>query len=69
MLAAVLADTDRLKELEIDKVERLFALAREMQADAARREFAEAFNAVQLEMTPVRKLADQLAHAQHIRPA
>ena len=57
VLAAVLADTDRLKELEIDKVERLFALAREMQADAARREFAEAFNAVQLEMTPVRKLA------------
>ena len=56
VLAAVLADTDRLKELEIDKVERLFALAREMQADSARREFAEAFNAVQLEMAPVRKL-------------
>ena len=56
VLAAVLADTDRLKELEIDKVERLFALAREMQADGARREFAEAFNAVQLEMEPVRKL-------------
>ena len=35
VLAAVLADTDRLKELEIDKVERLFALAREMQSDAA----------------------------------
>ena len=37
-------------------MERLFALAREMQSDAARREFAEAFNDVQREMAPVRKL-------------
>ena len=57
VLAAVLADTERLKELDIDKVERLFALARAMQADVARKEFHRDFNLVQGAMTPVRKLA------------
>ena len=56
-LATLLADPDRLRDFPIETVERLFVLDRQIRADAARQEFAEAFNAVQSAMTPVRKLA------------
>ena len=56
-LAQLLGDPDKLKDFPVDTVERLFALDREMRKDRAEQEFAEAFNAVQADMTPVRKLA------------
>ena len=46
-LAALLAEPERLKELPIDTVERLFGLHREMQAEQAKERFHAAFNAAQ----------------------
>ena len=57
-LAQILADSDRLKEFPIETVERLFALDREMRQDAARQEFAHAFHALQGDLVPVRKAAE-----------
>ena len=54
-LATLLADPDKLREFPIETVERLFALDREMRNDAAKVDYATAFNAVQADMTPVRK--------------
>ena len=56
-LAKLLSDPDRLRDFPIETVERLFVLDKEIRAEAARREFFEAFNAAQKDMTPVRKLA------------
>ena len=56
-LAAILSDAERLKGIDVDKLERLFDLGRSMAADAARREFAEAFTRVQCLMAPVHKAA------------
>ena len=56
-LAKLLADPDRLRDFPIETVERLFVLDQQIRAESARREFAEAFNAVQKNMAPVRKLA------------
>ena len=56
-LAQLLADPDRLKDFPIETVERLFALDQKIRAETARREFAAAFNRVQLKMTPVVKRA------------
>ena len=56
-LQTLLADPDRLKDYPVETVERLYTLHKDMQADQAKREFAEAFNRVQKAMTPVRKLA------------
>ena len=56
-LAKLLSDPDRLRDFPIETVERLFVLDKEIRAESARREFSEAFNAVQRELTPVRKLA------------
>ena len=56
-LAKLLSDPDRLRDFPIETVERLFVLDKEIRAEAARREFFEAFNAVQLGMRPVRKAA------------
>ena len=71
-LAVVLSDPERLKDLDIEKVERLFALNRQMEADARRERFHERFNAVQAEMIPVLKLGDnpqtrsKFAKAEHV---
>ena len=56
-LQILLADPDRLKNFPIETVERMFAMEKEIQADLARCEFAEAFNRVQKAMTPVRRMA------------
>ena len=56
-LNALLADPDKLKEFPIETVERLFALDVEHQKRKARIEYSKAFNAVQADMTPVRKTA------------
>lgn len=56
-LATLLADTDKLKELPIDTVERLFEMDRRMRADGAREAFHEAFAEVQGELQPVVKRA------------
>ena len=57
-LDQLLADPERLKEYPIETVERMFELTLKLKAEEARREFAEAFNAVQSELAaaPVRKL-------------
>ena len=55
-LAKLLSDPDRLRDFPIETVERLFVLDQQIRAETARREFAEAFNEVQLGMAPVRKL-------------
>lgn len=71
-LAQILAEPDRLKEIPVETVERLFALDREFRADRARSEFAAAFNAVQGEMSPVRRAAKNsqtasfYARAEHV---
>ena len=71
-LQVLLADPDRLKDYPVETVERLYTLHKDMQADQAKREFAEAFNRVQLAMKPVRKMAknDQTgslyARAEHV---
>ena len=57
-LAQLLADPDRLKEFPIETVERLFALDREMRQDGARAEFSHAMHALQGDLTPVRKVAE-----------
>ena len=54
-LAALLADPDKLREIPVETVERLFALNERMVAAEARRNFDEAFNRVQSRMEPVRK--------------
>ena len=56
-LDLILADPDKLKDLPVETVERLFAVQREARADIARSEFAIAFHQAQSEMTPVRKAA------------
>lgn len=52
-LLEILKDPERLKDFPIETVERLFKLSREMAMDIAKREFADAFNLVQAEMSPV----------------
>ena len=54
-LAVVLADPDRIAELDIDKLERLLEMQRKLDADAATRSFHQAFTAVQSEMSRVPK--------------
>ena len=56
-LAAILTDMERLRDIDVDKLERLFDLGRSMAADAARREFAEAFCRLQGAMVPVHRAA------------
>ena len=54
-LAAILSDADRMRDIDVEKMERLFALSREFAKDVARREFYVAFNTLQSRMGPVRK--------------
>ena len=56
-LAEMLADPERLSQIPIETVERLFCIDRQIRTDDARSEFAVAFAAVQADMTPVRKAA------------
>ena len=71
-LDALLADPERLKDLPVETMERLFALQREARADAAKERFHEAFHKLQSEMTPVRKAAtnkqtnSMYAKAEHV---
>lgn len=55
LLQAVLTDPAKLKEVPIDAIERMFALDEKLRAEAAEREFNEAFNRVQrkLQENPV----------------
>lgn len=52
-LAAIIADPDRLREFPVETVERLFAMDKEMRADASRDAYYEAFSRVQARMTPI----------------
>ena len=54
-LAAILGDADRMRDIDVEKMERLFALSREFAKDVAKREFAEAFNRLQGRLQPVLK--------------
>ena len=54
-LDKLLADPSQLKDYPIETVERLFSMHKELQQEAARRAFNEAFNRVQKKMTPVVK--------------
>ena len=54
-LAAILSDPKRIAELDIDKLERLLSMQRQLDADAAQRQFNTAFRAVQAEMLRVPK--------------
>ena len=54
-LDKLLADPSQLKDYPIETVERLFSMHKELQAEASRRAFNEAFNRVQQRMTPVVK--------------
>lgn len=56
-LAAILAEPDRLKDLPIETVSKLYEIDKEMRRERARQDFAAAFTAVQVEMTPVRRAA------------
>ena len=46
-LDKLLADPSQLKDYPIETVERLFSMHKELQQEAARREFNQAFNQVQ----------------------
>ena len=71
-LQVLLADPDRLKDYPVETVERLYTLHKDMQADQAKREFAEAFNRIQKAMAPVRKTvwneqtSSYYARAEHV---
>ena len=71
-LQVLLADPDRLKDYPVETVERLYALDKDIRADRAKREFAEAFNRVQKQMTPVKRMAkntqtgSMYAKAEHV---
>ena len=71
-LEKILDDPKQLKEIPIDIVERLFVLQKEQYAEQARREFNTALNALQGEMTPVRKAGQgafkgsRFAKAEHV---
>ena len=54
-LAAILADPERLKELEVEKIERLWQLQKDSEDRVAKLAFMTAFNRVQSQMGPVRK--------------
>ena len=54
-LAALVTDTERLKELPIETVERLFELHERHEATEARKTFARAFVALQASVKPVAK--------------
>ena len=54
-LDAILADPEKLRDLPVETMERLFALQREARSDQAREAYAVAFHAVQGDLTPVRK--------------
>ena len=56
-LDAILADPEKLKDLPVETMERLFALQREARSDMAREAYAVAFHALQGDLTPVRKRA------------
>ena len=56
-LALILADPAQLAAIPIDTVERLFAIDREIKADASRKEFSIAFHALQGDLAPVHKAA------------
>ena len=72
LIEVLLADPDRVKDYPIEVVREMYALVRAEQAEQARREFAEAFNAVQKAMTPVRKMGknthtgSMFAKAEHV---
>ena len=55
-LSVVLSDPERLKDLDVEKLERLFDMHRTLEADRAEREFAAAMTAVQTELPRVPKL-------------
>ena len=56
-LDAILADPDKLRDVPIEVMERLFALQRGARSDQAREAYAVAFHALQGDLTPVRKRA------------
>ena len=56
-LALILQDPDKLKGLQVDTLERLWAIEKEVRADHRRQQFHEAFTAAQIELAPVRKEA------------
>ena len=66
-LATLLSDPERLKDYPIETVERLFELDKQVRAEASRREFYDAFNKLQSEMSPVRKRRP-LAHMDRCMP-
>ena len=52
-LNALLADPDKLRDFPIATVERMFAMEKEIMAEAARKAFNDSFRGVQTAMTPV----------------
>ena len=46
-LEVLLSNPDRLKDCPVETIERLYALDKDIRAEQAKREFAEAFNSVQ----------------------
>jgi len=56
-LETLLRDPGKLSAIPVETVERLYAIDKDMRAEAARQEFAAAFNRVQGRMTPVKKAA------------
>ena len=56
-LALILQDPDKLKGLQVDTLERLWAIEKEVRADDRRQQFHEAFTAAQIDLAPVRKEA------------
>ena len=55
VLKAVLDNPERLEKVPIDTVERMFALARQLGADEAQRQFHSAFRELQSKLEPVRR--------------
>ena len=54
-LAPILSDSDKLNALDVDKLERLLDMQREITAKQEQQAFSEAMNLVQTELRPVRK--------------
>ena len=53
-LDAILADPEKLKDLPVETMERLFALQREARSDQAKAEFFTAFHSLQSELEPIK---------------
>ena len=64
-LDAILADPEKLRDLPVETMERLFALQREARSDMAREAYAVAFHALQGDLTPVRKTATNRGTTPH----